>query len=433
MKPIKDCLNRKKDLDILLQIISNAINNKERLSFAINGKWGSGKSYLIGMLQEELENKCYVFKYDSWDNDYYDDPLIGMLDLIKNEINQKYLIEKTLNIISLKILKEAASAIGEFLDNFIESKVGVRPIKSIRKIKKFLDDCKQEAKITIDFNSYNKLIVAKELIIASMNKLSKIRPIIFIVDELDRCLPTYALKIIERIHHISENISDCITMFAVDGDQLKTILELVYSKKEGMDKNYLRKVIDFTYSLDNGDFQQAALDCLADFKTKFGKPLQWFKEEEINCVINELFNSVEIRNTIKIINNAKRTHDVVFRSGEEFGTDLMCCELILSWAAQKYGKNMISRLESALRDNSDKTHILNYLRTNKSGYNCIYYERGLDRHFVHISDFKSFLTYVLLSNNNQYYPDYNPQHINIPSYVNTLMTSYSKYIIKIES
>ena len=37
---------------------------------------------------------------------------------------------------------------------------------------------------------------------------AKDKTIIFVVDELDRCLPEYSIKVLERLHHVFEKTSN---------------------------------------------------------------------------------------------------------------------------------------------------------------------------------------------------------------------------------
>lgn len=61
---------------------------------ALNGGWGSGKSYVINMLQNEFEKSAeyVVINYDAWKNNFYSDPLIAilycLLDGIKDYVGE---------------------------------------------------------------------------------------------------------------------------------------------------------------------------------------------------------------------------------------------------------------------------------------------------------------------------------------------------------
>lgn len=53
-----------------------------------------------------------------------------------------------------------------------------------------------------------------------MLKLSQDYTLIFIVDELDRCIPEYAIKVLERLHHIADGVQNMVTIIATDKTRL---------------------------------------------------------------------------------------------------------------------------------------------------------------------------------------------------------------------
>lgn len=427
----KDLLNRDVDVENVLQIIRAASTRKQRLSFAIDGRWGCGKSFFVNILSEKLKTEFFVFKYDSWDNDYYDDPLIGMLDSIKDDLNKLYLNDKTLDVAAKKILGIVISLIGSFLDNVFSTKLGFKPIKSIRKIKDFWNECSDDAKINDDFNPYNKLKAAKQIIIASMNKLSKIKPVMFVVDEIDRCLPNYTLRIIERIHHISENVDGCITAFAVDTKQLQKIIELVYNKEEYTVKGYLRKVIDFTYDLGNGDLDPSFYNELEDYRKRFQNPIFGINEDELKTFIHTLFLGMEMRTVNKLISNAKYTHDLVFGS-QTLSAELMCAELMLAWATNKYGQDtLINMAKDILATSRKRNPFIEYLSTPKRNFSLAFYNQAMERHYINIYDLKSLMAYFVCFNN-EYFPSYCGNISSIPHYLNQLLSEYLTSLNKIK-
>lgn len=427
----KDYLNREKDKVDVLNIIRSANSRRQNLSFAIDGRWGSGKSYFIDLIYDELSKDNFVFKYDSWDNDYYDDPLIGMLDSIKDQLNRMNSIENTLDEMAKGIIKKTVSIITSFLDNVIVSKIGIKPFKAVKSIKKYWDEYSTKANISDDFNPYNKIKATKQLIVASMNKLAEIKPIIFIVDEIDRCLPTYTLKIIERIHHISESVNRCVTIFSVDTKQLQRIIELVYNKQEDTVKGYLRKIIDFTYSLGNGELSIDFFNELEDYRSRFGPPIKGIKEEEIEKFINYLFKGIEIRVVLRIINNAKYAHDLVF-GNHISSVDLMCAELMLAWATKEYGNEMLTDMGKEMLSTSlDKKPFLEYISQHHHGFSLTYYDNFTDRKRFTIFDLKSLMAFFVVRHNN-YSPHFLENINSIPPYVDRLLNDYLSSLIKIK-
>jgi hypothetical protein len=87
--------------------------------------------------------------------------------------------------------------------------------------------------------------------IKKLNKDGKKSKIIIFVDELDRCRPTYAVDLLERIKHLF-NVEDVIFVLSLDKQQLHTSLGAVYGKDIHADE-YLRRFIDLEYLLPRPD------------------------------------------------------------------------------------------------------------------------------------------------------------------------------------
>ena len=75
-----DILSREKFVKQLITITENIANSKKSTSFAINGIWGSGKSFVLDMFEEELtqiqseetkSDKYFIIRYNCWEYDYY--------------------------------------------------------------------------------------------------------------------------------------------------------------------------------------------------------------------------------------------------------------------------------------------------------------------------------------------------------------------------
>ena len=60
-----DYLSRQPYLDLLKSIITNQCNNPTGYSFAIDGKWGSGKTWIVNELERQLaaDTKKLTFHY----------------------------------------------------------------------------------------------------------------------------------------------------------------------------------------------------------------------------------------------------------------------------------------------------------------------------------------------------------------------------------
>ena len=84
----QDKLGRGQFIELLSNIIMQKTEAREGFSFAIDGKWGCGKSWILKELEQKLESRNYfVIHYNCWENEYYEEPLVGLLSVIVDKLN----------------------------------------------------------------------------------------------------------------------------------------------------------------------------------------------------------------------------------------------------------------------------------------------------------------------------------------------------------
>lgn len=74
------------------------------------------------------------------------------------------------------------------------------------------------------------------------------KPLVFIIDELDRCRPDYAVQVLEQVKHFF-NVPGIVFVLSIDKEQLGNAIKGYYCS-DAMDSNeYLRRFIDTEFSL----------------------------------------------------------------------------------------------------------------------------------------------------------------------------------------
>lgn len=329
-----DILNRDKFVEDVFKVIEALSANRQSRTFAINGEWGSGKSFVLDMLEEKLsmwqneetaDDKYIVFHYNCWKYDYYDEPLFAivtaMYDWIKTrkgkfETHARNLLIYTLIAFGLTTKEFAINTIEDFTNINFE-KVGKEAKEIIESInnKGKLDDELSTVQESIDFT--------KGLI----SEIAKEQTVIVVVDELDRCLPEYAIKVLERLHHLFDDVENLIVILAVDKDHLNNTVSQIFGfDKENSKKDidsYLAKFIDFEIPLDKGIVN-------SNYKEKYREYFDMFevkdKTLDVDQYISLLFKNDDSRKRDKIFEKAALIHNMVF--DETVDIAVMCVELL---------------------------------------------------------------------------------------------------------
>lgn len=74
------------------------------------------------------------------------------------------------------------------------------------------------------------------------------KPLVYMVDELDRCNPSFAVKVLERIKHLFD-VPNVVFVLSLDKKQLECSVKGFYGSNEINADEYLRRFIDIDYYL----------------------------------------------------------------------------------------------------------------------------------------------------------------------------------------
>jgi len=212
------------------------------------------------MLQANLQSEgLTTIYYNAWENDFSDDPFIAFVGEIEERIENGVIVpdepkrssgylnkvkETGLKLTPLAIklitrgtlgsIDEIKSLIGDDSDKQLAdflTKLAAEEIKGYRERKKSMSQFKEHL----------------QNFVGSVAKQGNRYPIVFFIDELDRCRPNYVLELLERIKHLF-SVAGIVFVLAVDKKQLVQSVKSLYGLQ--MDpEGYLRKFIDLEYQL----------------------------------------------------------------------------------------------------------------------------------------------------------------------------------------
>lgn len=237
-----------KCLNVLLKMDNSII--------AFDADWGNGKTFLAKQFQMIINEKWdmlfnqrsdsefnniielnfkniiddsyYAIYYNAWEYDNENDPIASflyyLLKILKKKIQSESLnnvmtnfVKNVIEKISFGWIKVSEEGEENTIEKVLSSVIETETIRE--EIKKLLNELREE--------KFNKLII--------------------FIDELDRCRPTYALKIIEMIKHYLK-MENILIVCMTDIKQLSNCIKSVY----GNDYNssmYLDKIFDYKFNL----------------------------------------------------------------------------------------------------------------------------------------------------------------------------------------
>ncbi|MDE0158120.1 MAG: P-loop NTPase fold protein [Gammaproteobacteria bacterium] len=232
-----DALKRSDVAEKLTNLISE---QSDPFVISLHGQWGTGKTFLLKRWQKQLENDGFrAIYFNAWKDDFCDDPLVAVIGQLSDFLERKELRE-----LSGKIKKAAKPLL-------IQGSLSVLHKVSGLKLDKVLE---QFADKTLD--EYSQQGEKKNELKAALQELSgKVkedtgRPLVFVIDELDRCRPTFAIELLERVKHIFD-IPDMVFVFGINRDELCSSICSVYGEIDA--DTYLRRFFDMEFLLPDID------------------------------------------------------------------------------------------------------------------------------------------------------------------------------------
>lgn len=349
-----DVLNRDKFVEQLVRLIENISDNKTSTCFAINGAWGSGKSFVLDMFEEQLNGpyseKYFVVRYNCWKYDYYEEPLIAIVSSIIAEIDKKvnFFPDTQEKQEILGMFKATGAALLSIANEMVKSKVGVDFLGSYEKIKEGEKEGTEKYEKEHAYDTYLGLNKVIDKLSELLQDIAERYTVVIIVDELDRCVPDYAIKVLERLHHLTEEKKNIITIVAVDKEKLEKSVKNIFGF-EPQDK-YLDKFFNFEIKLDKGEVSQDIIYKYPEYVELFDKELFQYKDSVEEC-LQEIFKGIGAREQEQLVKKAMIAHKLLYQNKMDYA--VMCVELIIIVMYYVYNYNSFTgtyRMNDPLSD-----------------------------------------------------------------------------------
>lgn len=220
---------------------------------ALDSPWGTGKTTLVRMLEATLKSQNFqCIHFNAWKVDYVTDPLVALvssLDRISSDADsaadgyKKHLktVKKITSLVAKRGLRAATKALTVgVLDIDAEVKAAASEFATDA-VGDIVDAFNQERELLEKFRT--ELSEAIRQLPQTGNQPN----LIFFIDELDRCRPTFAIELLERVKHLFD-IPNIVFVLSIDKQQLEASTTAVYGSSFNA-AEYLRRFIDLEYGI----------------------------------------------------------------------------------------------------------------------------------------------------------------------------------------
>lgn len=349
MRNMIDLLDRGSFIDNVIKVVEQLSENKKGCCFAIEGGWGVGKTFVIEEVEERLKetqfeetntDKYFVFHYNCWQYDYYEEPAIAIISAMIASIQKDNVIaNEDLDNTVKAGCKIAVDKLKEIAGAFIENKIGVNLISLADEV---IEKKEEAGKAAYEFDDLFTFSQTIERTRENFQEIAKERTIVLVVDELDRCIPQYAIKVLERLHHIFYGLENVVVIMAIDRKQLNHTVEEMFGAKnddDSMDvEKYLKKFIDFSMVLDYGVISKLPSDKYAPYFRQFSNRHN-YDNEDIIKLFSMLFSKIDIRSQEKIIEKANLVHTLICKDVIDISVMFfeIIFEVLKSWGVEDLG------------------------------------------------------------------------------------------------
>lgn len=245
--PFANCkLKRERYARILTEIVGSY---SDGFVLAIDNEWGTGKTTFVKMWRQLLINEEYqTIYFNAWENDFNNNPLVALMSELKplthgkvdGEKVFKSVVEKGAVLVKNVVPALAKSLIKRYVDiDVIEGAVENTTKAATEILEEEIEEYSDKKKTIAEF---------REELEKFIKKTDSKKPLVFIIDELDRCRPNYAVEVLEQMKHFF-SVSGIVFVLSIDKNHLASSVKGFYGSEQINTDEYLRRFIDLEYSI----------------------------------------------------------------------------------------------------------------------------------------------------------------------------------------
>ena len=242
-----DVLNRQESAEALTEFVCSS---REPMVICLNALWGQGKTTFFKMWKQHLKiNDIPTIYFNAWENDFSDDALVCLLGEIHSALPELVRAEEK------KWVQEAFDRVLDFGTVLVKHSLTPSKITNYDRHNEnqdlsFVAENFAKEQVHQYERSKKAILNFREALRDFSSTISygeKQKPLVFIIDELERCRPDFSIEVLEKIKHFF-NVENIVFILGADKEQLGSSMKAVYGEGLNVD-GYFQRFIDFDYML----------------------------------------------------------------------------------------------------------------------------------------------------------------------------------------
>lgn len=217
----------------------------------LDGDWGAGKTTFIKQWAGLMRSRSHpVIYFDAFQSDHQSDAFFALLAQVLDHFGHQPNLVGTISDAAKQVVGSIPKVVMEWAIPLLTA--GVIPHEALSKVLEVITDpahdpvdqwfkervrsAQNEAGSIIEFRQTLSNVIKQSLEAKS--------PLVFIIDELDRCKPSFALNVLERMKHIFSADDVCFVL-VTHLDELSAMVKHAYGLQKPyryLDKFYHRRV-----------------------------------------------------------------------------------------------------------------------------------------------------------------------------------------------
>ncbi len=196
-EPFKhDLLDRRDKAEVLTSLVSNV---EGPCTMAVDAAWGAGKTTFLKMWAQYLRNQGFpVVEFNAWETDASGDPFVALTTEITEQLKGTADSSKLDEVAThaKEVIRKLTPGVIRFLAGFVPgagSELGhILSARAEEAMAGYFDQKQSAAQFKASLQELAN----------SLRESSGDKPTIVLIDELDRCRPSYAIELLETAKHI---------------------------------------------------------------------------------------------------------------------------------------------------------------------------------------------------------------------------------------